>query len=440
MVATGGVLYLAVQDLHVGPSAAAFNDAPNASISRSTDHGVTWHKTSAAMFTNWVFTTVFFLDFGRDGANAATALGPDDGRYVYAYGLDGNWRQSYSNTVPSPVSVYLARVVPGRVADISAWQFFTGTPGGRPAWSSDIRARQPVLTDTRRLYPNLLNPSSGPSDLTVISQGGVVYNAPLRRYIYTSWTEYTFEFYEAPAPWGPWKLFFRHDAGGYPWFGTGGSCGGPKNGGYATTIPSKFISADGRSMWVQSNWWVGAACGATNYNFNLRRMRLAPYRASAPANPPDPADNIARTGAGVTPIEKSAHYGHWQYYNDGDTAQSEDSWDNSSKQADWWGYTFERSYHFDRVAYTTGTMFGDGGWFAAGNGGLQVQVRQDFRWVTVTGLRISPRYPYDATAGPSTRYTMTFEATWGDGIRIIGTPGGTSTFTSIAELEAYYAG
>jgi hypothetical protein len=437
MTCTGGVLYCAVQDLRTGQG--AFDDAPNASVSKSTDHGVTWQKTSAPMFTNWTFTTVFFLDFGMDGAQAAAALGPDDGQYVYAYGLDGNWRQSYTNTVQSPVSVYLARVMPQRVQDISQWRFFAGMAGGRPRWSPKISDKQPVLTDIRRLYPVLLH-NNGPTDLTVISQGGVVYNAPLRRYIYTSWTEYTFEFYEAPAPWGPWKLFFRHDAGGYPWFGTGGSCGGPKNGGYATTIPSKFINADGRSMWVQANWWVGAACGAVNYNFNLRRMRINPYRTSAPANLPDPSDNIARTGAGVTPVEKSAHYGHWQYYNDGNTAQSEDSYDNSPKPADWWGYTFDTSYNFDRAVYTTGNMFSDGGWFSASGGGLQVQVRQDFQWVNVTGLRISPDYPYDQTAGPNKTYTMTFDKTWGDGIRITGAPGGGSSFTSIAELEAYYTG
>ncbi|MGH3171396.1 MAG: hypothetical protein ACRDN0_36745 [Trebonia sp.] len=155
------------------------------------------------------------MDFGQDGANAVPALGPDDGRYVYAYGLDGNWRDSYSGTAPSPVSMYLGRVEPGRMQDISVWRFFAGMRGERPAWSGDISARQAVLTDTRSLYPILLN-DSGPSQLSVISQGGVVYNAPLRRYIDTSWIEYTFEFYETPRPWGPWKLFSRHDAGGYP--------------------------------------------------------------------------------------------------------------------------------------------------------------------------------------------------------------------------------
>ena len=241
---------------------------------------------------------------------------------------------------------------------------------------------------------------------------------------------------------GPWQLFFRHDAGGYPWFGAGASCAGPKNGGYGTTIPSKFISADGRGMWLQTNWWVSNACGASDYNFNLRKMTLAPYRPTVPANRPDPARNLARTVPGVVPTEKSAHYGHWQYYNDGDTTLSEDSWDNSRKAVDWWGYLFEQALWMDRVVYTTGTMFPDGGWFASG---LTVQVRQQgsakhSRWVDVTGLQVSPAYPDDSSAGNTTSYTFRFDRTWGDGIRIIGTPGGTSTFTSIAELAVYHDG
>jgi hypothetical protein len=439
MACAGGVLYLAVQDLRRAPSADAFNDAPNASVSVSADHGRTWRKTSAPLFTNGTFTTIWFLDFGRDSAEAKRALGTADGSYLYAYGLDGNWRDSYSGTVPSPVSVYLARVTPARVQDASAWQFFTGTSRGRPSWGP-LAARVPALTDTRRLYPELLTTtglSAGPANLSVISQGGVVYNAPLRRYLYTSWTEYTFEFYEAPAPWGPWRLFFRHDVGGYPWFGTGGGCDGPKNGGYATTIPSKFISADGRAMWLQSNWWGNSACGATNYTFSLRAMTLAPYRRTAAVNGPDPARNLARTGRGVVPIEKSAHYGNWQYYNDGDTAQSEDSWDNSPKAADWWGYLFEQAYRMNRIVYTTGPMFPDGGWFASG---LTVQVRQDFRWTNVTGLTCTPAYPGDHSAGSNTSYTLTFDPVQADGVAIIGTPGGRSTFTSIAELAVYYDG
>jgi hypothetical protein len=411
-------LYLAVQDLKSG--SAAFDDAPAASISRSTDHGATWTHTSAPMFTDHVFTTIFFLDFGRSGAHR-TVLGADGG-YVYAYGLDGNWRASYSDTVPDPVDLFLARVPVGAIQDRARWTFFAGPDGaGGPTWTADIAGRKAVLHDDRTLYGN-----------TIMSQGGVLYNAPLDRYLYTSWSEATFEFYEAPAPWGPWKLFLHKDFGPYPWWGTGSST--PKNGGYATTIPATFVSADGLSMWVQSNWFVNVGAGSPNYDFSLRRLTVTPYVPSTPTNAPGP-DNLARTGPGTVAIDKTSHYGHLAYLNDGVADTGEDSWDGTAKTSDQWGYTWPRTYRMNRVVYTTGTVFGDGGWFASG---LKVQVRQNFRWVDVTGVDVSPNYPYSNQAGSFAHYAFTFDATWGDGVRITGVPGGTSSFTSIAELEIYY--
>jgi hypothetical protein len=68
-----------------------------------------------------------------------------------------------------------------------------------------------------------------------------------------------------------------------------------------------------------------------------------------------------------------------------------------------------------------------------------VQVRQNHRWIDVTNLHVSPRYPADQTAGPYKTYTFTFDDTWGDGVRVVGTPGGDAHFTSIAEMEVYFA-
>ena len=412
-------LYLAVQDLTSGTN--AFDDAPAASISRSTDHGATWTHTSTAMFSNHVFTTIWFLDFGQSSTRRSV-LGAADAGYAYAYGLDGNWRASYSNTVPDPVDLYLALVPLNAIQDRTRWTFFAGLTGsGAPTWTADINGRQAVLHDDRTVYGN-----------TIVSQGGVVYNPGLNRYLYSSWSEATFEFYEAPAPWGPWKLFLHKDFGPYPWWGTGAST--PKNGGYATTLPSKFASADGRSMWVQSNWFVNAASGTPNYDFSLRQVTVTPYAASTPSNAPGPA-NLARTAPGTVGIDKTSHYGHLSYLNDGNGTVSEDSWDGTAKTSDQWGYTWPRAYRMNRVVYTTGTMFSDGGWFASG---LKVQVRQDFQWVDVTGVNVSPIYPYSSQVGSFTHYTFTFDTTWGDGVRVTGVPGGTSSFTSIAELEVYY--
>jgi hypothetical protein len=434
-------LYLAVQDLRSAPAALAFDDAPSASVSKSQDHGRTWQKAAGPMFTNHIFTTIMFLDFGQSQRHA-TVLGSDGASYVYAYGLDNNWRTSYANTVPSPTSLYLARVPRATIQDRATWQFYAGAGLlGAPQWSPDITRRVAVLTDERRIYPTMFA-GEGPTDLTAISQGSVVYDAPLGRYLYTSWTEYTFEFYEAPAPWGPWSLFMTTDFGGRPWFGSprtpgSGGCPGPKNGGYACTIPSKFMSADGTHLWVQSNWTIGSACGPTNYDFSLRRLQVAPHQLSLLPNLPDAGNNLARSGSRTTPIEKSAHYGHGAYYNDGVRDQSEDSWDGSPKPLDFWGYTWDRAYLLDRVAYTTGHMFPDGGWFGHG---LTVQVRQGSQWVGVQGLVTSPAYPYNATAGPNRTYTLSFDVALADGIRIIGAPGGASSFTSIGELEVYYDG
>ncbi|HEY6738992.1 MAG TPA: DUF4185 domain-containing protein, partial [Actinopolymorphaceae bacterium] len=193
MVCVGSTLYLAVQDL-----STTFDDAPVATIVKSTDGGMTWQSDGdEPMFSDHVFTTIWFADFGRGGEWA-----PDG--YVYAYGLDGNWRDSYRNTVEDPVDVYLARVPEDRVADRSAWAFFAGmkSNGKGPTWSKKIKDRRPVLHDDRRVYQEMFDPALR-NDLTVLSQGHVLYNEPLARYIYSSWSEYTHHFYESPTPWGP---------------------------------------------------------------------------------------------------------------------------------------------------------------------------------------------------------------------------------------------
>jgi hypothetical protein len=253
MLCVNGTLYLAVQNLRRTPDASgkAFTDAPSASISKSTDHGMTWTwDTKAPMFDNHQFTTIFFLDFGKNNANAID-------KYVYAYGLDYNWHES-DGSVPNPVDVYLARVIQDNIQNRPNWQFYAGADGsGNPQWTSSFDSRVAVLHDDRR----------SPRGNTVISQGGVVYDKPLDRFIYTSWgPTNTFWFYESPKPWGPWNLFLTKD---FP--ETASSYGG-----YATTIPSKFISSDGKTMWVQSNLCI--PCGTTvgNYAFSLRKLVVVP--------------------------------------------------------------------------------------------------------------------------------------------------------------------
>ncbi|NIK60842.1 hypothetical protein [Kribbella shirazensis] len=417
MACVGGALYLAVQDL-----AFDFDDAPAATIAKSTDKGRTWSfDTSAPMFGGSKFTTIFFLDYGKNNVNS-----PDG--YVYAYGLDNNWRDSFSNRVPDPVDLWLARVPATGIQDRAAWRFYAGSDAnGVPQWTADINSRVAVLHDDRHIYTDV-GTAGRVRNLTAISQGGVVFNKPLNRYIYTSWTEYTFEFYESPTPWGPWKHFTPKDFGGYPWTHA-------KHGGYATTIPSKYISADGKNMWLQSNVCPcgGGVTDRWAYTFSLRKMSLTPSVPTTPDNTLDGTRNLARE-PGTVPIERATHFGQ-SSYNDGVRAQNEDDWNDERKPLSWWGYTWPRSYNLNKVVYTTGTMFGDGGWFASAP---KVQVRRNGAWTDVTGKTATPAYPTSSAAGTNRTYVFSFDPVSGDGVRIIGTPGGAQTFTSIGELEAYY--
>ncbi|MDL9977739.1 DUF4185 domain-containing protein [Microbacterium sp. ASV49] len=224
MLCVHGALYLAVQDLRKD-----FNEAPAATIAKSTDHGRTWTWDHAKpMFADHVFTTIWFADFGKDAAAAP------DPEYAYAYGLDGNWRDSFDDSVPDPTELFLARVPVASVQDRSTWEFYAGPSTGsgtgagsgtakdaKPTWTHDIAAKKPILVDARRVHPSdgasaTPGQTVGAHDLSVLSQGGVTYLPKLGRYVYTSWTELTYEFYEAKHPWGPFTRFLSEDSGRTP--------------------------------------------------------------------------------------------------------------------------------------------------------------------------------------------------------------------------------
>jgi hypothetical protein len=419
MLSVDGVLYMAVQDLNKGGGWRAFNDAPSATILKSTDKGKTWEwDKSKPMFDDYIFTTIMFLDYGKDSENNPTE------EYVYAYGMDYNWRDSFIDTVEDPTNLYLARVPKASIQDRSTWEFYSGNLKGKEKWNKNIKQRKPVLQDERRVYSDTLH-ATNPDNSTVLSQASVVYNKALDRYIYTSWTEFTFEFYESPTPHGPWKKFLSKDFGVYPWFNN-------HHGGYGVVMPSKYISDDGTEMWVNSNTFMGQA---QVYKMSFRKLKATPYVKTEPTNESSDKNLALPTNSkDVTPTSKySAHNSHLNYMNDGNKGHSEDNWNGERKQEDWWGYTWSQSYNMNKVVYTTGNMYPDGGWF----NDIKVQVRQNFKWVDVENLEGVPAYPNSNSAGKNQSYTFIFDKTWGDGVRIIGTPGGNATFTSIGELEVY---
>lgn len=412
------VLFLAVQDLRCTEGPDMFNEAPTATIVRSDDLGRTWSWAAEPMFTGHVFTTVMFADLGQ------TNGGSD---WVYAYGIDGNWRTSFSKLVDDPTALYLARVHASRVQEIGAWEFFAGFDGdGAPTWVADIVAKQPVLEDHRRHYPVAAFGWEA-HDFTGIAQGGIVWNPGLGRYLYSSWSEYTFEFHEAPEPWGPWNLLHSHDFGHFPWHGPRSPLA--KHGGYAPTMPSKFISADGRDLWLQSNWFVPASSrGGRAYSFGLRRIRFDPG-TDAEA---DASGNLALQDA--WPLVSRVREGQEAVLNDGSREHAEDSAFGPGHGDDVWGYTWASPRRMSRLVYAPGPQDSLGGWFAEGP---RVEVRVDGEWMPVAEAQVSPAYPNDFTALEADEYVFTFPAVVADGIRLAGEPGGALRYTSVAELEVW---
>jgi hypothetical protein len=301
-----------------------------------------------------------------------------------------------------------------------------------PIWKSDITQKVAVMTDQRELYATMYG-TDCPADQTVVAQGGVTYDKPLNRYIFASWGCATHEFYDAPQPWGPWSHIASKDFG--PLRLT------QNRGQYGTSIPSKFISSDGKTLYLQSN----VCCSGNSYTYSLRKIVLAPYTGAGATNTPS-STNLA-TSPGTVAISKSTHYGSLcglncsDQLNSGGLTVSEDDWDEENKPADgvqsFWGYTWPQQHNMNQVVFQTGNVFSNGGWFSAG---LSVQVRQDFQWMDVPITSITPAYPYSSAAGAQTDYTINFSAVAGDGIRVIGTPGGSDFFTSVTQLSVYDLG
>lgn len=427
-------LYLAVQDLGFpgAPGGAdPFDEAPAAGVVRSSDRGRTWVAPSTPMFVDHVFTTIVFLDLGKSHRYMSRVEPWETEHFVYAVGLDGNWRTSHSRRVPDPQDLYLARVPARAVQERDAWQFFSGNaPGGRPLWSFDIAERRAVLTDRSRRYAGADRERAGSRGHTPIAQGGVTYIPGLDRFVYVSWSEYTFEVYEAPEAWGPWRHAAMKDFGPLLWSGPLGPL--PRHGGYAPTLPSKFVSDDGREAWLQSNWFGGASTFAgRTYHYSLRKIRLDPA-TDVPAPPPPPGVALSSAAYGAWPISTAARVQRLDVLNDGRTDRAEDSWNGTAKQEDHWGYVWAQPVRANQVVYVSGPYDPNGGWFEEPP---RVQVRTAGRWVDAASQAISPSYVPGPEATGTRRYTIDFPDVTVDGVRLVGPPGGAEHYSAISELE-----
>jgi hypothetical protein len=96
------------------------------------------------MFDSYVFTTIMFLDYGKDSANNPTrAMSTPT-----AWPATGATR----SRTRCPTKLFLARVPKNAVQDSGSWEFYAGDLAGGAKWTKQIKSKQPVLQDDRRIY------------------------------------------------------------------------------------------------------------------------------------------------------------------------------------------------------------------------------------------------------------------------------------------------
>ena len=212
LILVDGTLYMWVRNYRPPGS----DDFTNARLAWSKNHGTNW------TWADWHFADTFgcpeFVQFGPNYANAR-----DD--YVYVVSQANDSAYGYSP------DIVMARVPKNQVPERDSYECFAGRdPKGEPRWSSDLKQRQPVFTDPRGTQ-----------------RVAITYNSGLKRYMLTtshrpvgSQATHTpaLGVFDAPEPWGPWTSVYYDSR----WSGT--------NRTYHHKFPTKWMSPDGRTLWL----------------------------------------------------------------------------------------------------------------------------------------------------------------------------------------------
>lgn len=211
---------------------------------------------------NWLPIQIgepFFVDFGKNMEHS-----PNGKAYIVAHGATERRGRDPIRTSGWGLGdeAYLLRVTPSpeTMNDPGAYEFFAGhDEQGRPVWTSERTAMKPLLDWEGRV---------GPTTIT--------YDAPLKKYLACVTDgraihgKYDTFLLEADELTGPWRLivYMEH-------FGEQA---------YFVNIPSRFISEDGRTVWLcySANFSLGgedppelkANPPGSRYGMVLQEMRL----------------------------------------------------------------------------------------------------------------------------------------------------------------------
>lgn len=112
-----------------------------------------------------------------------------------------------------------------------------------------------------------------------------------------------------------------------------------------------------------------------------------------------------------------------------------DSYDgDNTLEEDFYGYRWHEPVKIGRLRVQMGPVFPNGGWFET----LKAQyLVQGGDWTDVDGLKFDPPFNLERMQRGHFRFDLRFEPVNARGIRIVGKPGGSAQFTSIAELSVH---
>ena len=213
-----------------------------------------------------------FVDFGKN-----MEYSPDGKAYLLAH---GGSRPGADVSWCSGDEIYLLRTVPSpeTINDPSAYEFFAGRDAkGKAVWTRDFNKIQPLFRwkNNAGIVNACYNPALG-KYLMCVTYGGRGGGPQL---------DYDSYILESDSITGPWKLvsYMRHF--------------GPQ--GYFLNFPVKFISPDGKTLWLaySTNWSQKFKPGnppGGRYGWALQQVRLlSPQEARHFKRQPQPSDPLA---------------------------------------------------------------------------------------------------------------------------------------------------
>jgi AraC-like DNA-binding protein len=138
-------------------------------------------------------------------------------------------------------------------------------------------------------------------------------------------------------------------------------------------------------------------------------------------------------------LNETAHQLDGRMLSDFNFLNTFDTYDgqNTTTCSDWYALTFTEPHLFNCIDMTMGIPYADGGWWQS----LSVEVDVAGEWQAVKELVVFPDYSFaDSPVNrlPYETYTLTFKEVTTHAVRLIGMPGGTAQFTSLARIAVYH--